>query len=108
MDMRWGRSIRIAGCRMQSILILRRCKESPRNFWCAAVQREHGFSGHADREGPRAFFRPLGERQSRVCLVHGDLEQSNALAGTLGGEGFADVTIPKRGESVAIGRDGAE
>jgi metallo-beta-lactamase family protein len=75
------------------------------NKWAEVVDL-NGFSGHADREDLRSFFSPLRERQPRVCLVHGDLEQSNALAGTLRRDGFADVTIPKRGDSVTVG--GAE
>ena len=66
----------------------------------------NGFSGHADREDLRDFFRPLREHRPRVCLVHGDMEQAVSLAGTLKNDGFASVSVPKRGDSVLVGRDG--
>jgi metallo-beta-lactamase family protein len=74
------------------------------NKWAEVVDL-NGFSGHADREDLRDFFRPLRERRPRVSLVHGDPEQANALAASLKSDGFADVTIPKRGDSVVFGRE---
>ena len=38
----------------------------------------------------------------RVRLVHGELSQSEALAKTLGGMGFADVGVPGREEVVSV------
>jgi metallo-beta-lactamase family protein len=73
------------------------------NKWAEVVDL-NGFSGHADQHDLREFFRPLRERGPRVALVHGDPEQAEALAGVLRGDGFADVTIPSRGDGVAVGR----
>ena len=72
-----------------------------RNKW-AEVADLNGFSCHAGRADLLNYFRPLRAEQPRVCLVHGDLEQSQALAGSLRREGFADVRIPARGESVSL------
>ncbi len=74
------------------------------NKWAEVVDL-NGFSGHADQNDLRHFFRPLRERAPRVCLVHGDPEQAHALAAGLRADGFADVGVPQRGESVPVGRE---
>jgi metallo-beta-lactamase family protein len=62
----------------------------------------NGFSGHADQEDLMNFFRPLIADRPRVRLVHGELEQAEALAQCLRAEGIEDVLIPRREESVRV------
>ena len=47
-------------------------------------------------------LRPLAASQPRVRLVHGDLDQANALASVLRAEGFIDVAIPQREDSASV------
>jgi metallo-beta-lactamase family protein len=72
------------------------------NKWAEVVDL-NGFSGHADQHDLRNFFHPLRERGPHVCLVHGEPEQAEALAGVLRADGYADVTIPRRGDSIVMG-----
>jgi metallo-beta-lactamase family protein len=71
------------------------------NKWADIVDL-NGFSGHADRQDLLRQLRPLAAGQPRVCLVHGELEQSRALARSLRGEGFAEVDIPQRDECICL------
>jgi metallo-beta-lactamase family protein len=61
------------------------------------------FSSHADRNDFQAFFGPLAGQVRKVRLVHGDLDQAEALANSLRSTGFADVAVPERGDTVAMG-----
>ena len=70
------------------------------NKWVEVTQI-NGFSGHADQEDFRALLGPAAGRTGRVRLVHGEPEQSAALAEALRGMGFADVGVPDR-EEVAL------
>jgi metallo-beta-lactamase family protein len=70
------------------------------NKWAEVVDL-HGFSGHADQGELLTLLRPLAGRVGKVRLVHGELEQAEALAEALHGEGFADVAVPELGESVS-------
>jgi metallo-beta-lactamase family protein len=72
------------------------------NKWAEIVDL-NGFSSHAGHSDLLKYFRPLKDRQPKVCLVHGDVAQAEALAGSLRAEGFSDVRIPGRGESVRVG-----
>lgn len=72
------------------------------NRW-ADVLELPGFSGHPDQQELLAYLEPLAGRVGRVCLVHGELEQGEVLAGLLRRSGFADVALPGLGESVALG-----
>jgi metallo-beta-lactamase family protein len=72
------------------------------NKWAEVVDL-NGFSGHADRNDFLTFFRPLLERRPRFRLVHGEPEQAAALAAALRDEGFAEVAVPQRGDSVELG-----
>ncbi len=74
------------------------------NKWAEVVDL-NGFSGHADQNDMRNLFRPLHERQPRVFLVHGEPDQANALAAMLRAEGLPDVTVPQRGDGVALERE---
>ena len=63
-----------------------------------------GFSGHADHNDFLTYYAPLAEETSKVCLVHGEPEQSQKLSEGLQGLGFADVRAPERGDQVVIER----
>jgi metallo-beta-lactamase family protein len=71
------------------------------NKWADVVDL-NGFSGHADQRDLANFFRPLIGDRPRVRLVHGELEQAEALARTLRAEGIEDVMIPRREETVRV------
>ncbi|MFO0964132.1 MAG: MBL fold metallo-hydrolase [Gemmataceae bacterium] len=62
----------------------------------------NGFSSHADRNELLELFAPLASGNPTVRLVHGDPDQSQALAEALRGAGFKDVAIPGRGDTVAL------
>ena len=62
----------------------------------------NGFSGHADQNDLVRQLRPLAASQPRVRLVHGELDQANALASALRAEGFIDVAIPQREDSATL------
>jgi metallo-beta-lactamase family protein len=71
------------------------------NKWIDVVQLE-GFSGHADRDDFLSYLSPLAGRVSKVRLIHGEREQAEALAGSLRGAGFADVSVPQPGDRVPL------
>ncbi len=72
------------------------------NKWADVVDVS-GFSGHADQRDLLEFFRPLsGGAAPRVSLVHGEADQAEALARALRGQGIADVTIPRREQTVRV------
>jgi metallo-beta-lactamase family protein len=71
------------------------------NKWAEVIDL-NGFSGHADQGDFLSMFRPLLASRPRIRLVHGDYEQSHALAGALRTEGFADVDIPRREDHVLV------
>lgn len=71
------------------------------NKWLDVVDL-NGFSGHADREDFRALLDACVGRTGSVRLVHGDPEQSEALAGQLRTMGFADVAVPGLEEAVGM------
>jgi len=68
----------------------------------AEVVVMNGFSAHADRQDFLDYLGPLSGQARAVRLVHGEPEQSEALAEALRGRGFADVAIPDRGDSVHL------
>ena len=69
------------------------------NKWADIVDL-NGFSGHADQVDLLRHLRPHIERQPRVRLVHGEMDQAKALAAALRDAGFLDVAIPQRDEGV--------
>ena len=71
------------------------------NKW-ADVFDLNGFSGHADQQDLVNFFRPLVGDAPRVRLVHGELEQAEALAESLRAEGIEEVIIPRREETARV------
>ena len=71
------------------------------NKWIDVVDL-HGFSGHADQGELRALLQPLAGRVRKVCLVHGEPDQAEALAEALRQDGFNDVRVPELGETVDL------
>ncbi len=71
------------------------------NKWVDVVEL-NGFSGHADQDDFEALLGPSAGSTGRVRLVHGEPEQSEALASRLRGLGFADVEVPRREEVVKV------
>ena len=69
----------------------------------AEVIMGSGFSSHAGHDELVAYLSPLVGRAKKVCLVHGEPESSEALAVSLRAKGFADVTVPDRGDVVEMG-----
>ena len=45
---------------------------------------------------------PLAGQVAHVRLVHGEVDQAEALAKSLTAKGFQEVVIPNRGESVQL------
>lgn len=64
----------------------------------AEVAVINGFSAHADRNGLLDWIGRVGDQLKRVFLVHGNLDQSEALAGGIRAARTCEVTIPERGE----------
>src|SRR6266851_6014881 len=69
----------------------------------AEVVVMNGFSSHADQGDFTDFLGPLAGQVKQVRLVHGEVDQSQALAKSLTEKGFKDVVIPDRGEKVIVG-----
>jgi len=68
----------------------------------AEVVQLHGFSGHADQAEMLRLLAPLEGQASHVFLVHGEPDQSEALAAKLRTRAFKDVRVAQRGETVEI------
>jgi metallo-beta-lactamase family protein len=71
------------------------------NKWIDVVEL-NGFSGHADHDDFITLLGPLLGKVSKIRLVHGEKEQSEALARSLREQGFTDVSVPLPGESVEV------
>jgi metallo-beta-lactamase family protein len=76
-------------------------RRRPWNKWANVVDL-NGFSAHADRHDLLRQMRPLLDQQPSVRLVHGEWEQASALAAALRAEGFTDVDIPDRDDSICV------
>ncbi|MCI0705779.1 MAG: MBL fold metallo-hydrolase [Planctomycetia bacterium] len=72
------------------------------NKWIDVLHLD-GFSGHADKNDFLAYLSPLAGNVGKVRLIHGEHEQADALAETLRGLGFEDVSVPNPGDRVTIG-----
>ncbi len=72
------------------------------NKWIE-VTAINGFSGHADQNDFPVLLGGAAGATGKVRLVHGEPEQSQALAAALRGIGFADVGVPEREEVVTLG-----
>jgi metallo-beta-lactamase family protein len=68
----------------------------------AEVVALNSLSAHADRDGLVEFASPSRKTCRHLFLVHGEPNQSVPLAARLAEEGFADVAIAKRGETVEV------
>jgi metallo-beta-lactamase family protein len=66
-------------------------------------QRPGGHSGHADQNDFQVLLRSAADDTRKVRLVHGEPEQSEALAAALRRNGFPDVGVPQREETVGLG-----
>lgn len=65
----------------------------------ARVKVLNGFSSHANADEIRAMLRPLATACRQAFIVHGEQDQSQALAATLREDGYRDVAIPASGEA---------
>ena len=63
----------------------------------------NSLSSHADHGDLMRALGPLAGTTQRIRLVHGEPERATLLADALREAGFKDVSVPDRGESVAIG-----
>jgi metallo-beta-lactamase family protein len=69
----------------------------------AQVAVLNGFSAHADKNELLDAFDGLDKKRlKRVFVVHGETEQSEALAGAIRQKGMKDVMIPEEGASVEL------
>jgi metallo-beta-lactamase family protein len=63
----------------------------------------NSFSAHADRNELIGYFEKLNKTElESVFLVHGDLDQQEALKQALSDRGQNNIQIPERGEEVMI------
>jgi metallo-beta-lactamase family protein len=69
----------------------------------AEVEVINGFSAHADSDDLAAYRQKVGERADRVILVHGEPDQSKALAARIEADGGVDVHIASQGETLELG-----
>ncbi len=62
----------------------------------------NGLSSHADHGDLLRSLTPLAGSTRQVRLVHGEPDRAEALATALRSSGFADVTVPDRGDNVTM------
>lgn len=62
----------------------------------------NGFSAHADARELKAHTDPLAGRCKQAFLVHGEIDQSSALAETMRASGHKDVRIPAMNDSFTL------
>jgi metallo-beta-lactamase family protein len=72
------------------------------NKWIEVLHLD-GFSGHADKHDFAAYLAPLAGKVGKVRLIHGELEQAEALADSLREMGFDDVAVPAPGDRAVLG-----
>lgn len=68
----------------------------------AKVKVLNGFSSHANAAELLRAATPLAGSVRQVFLVHGETDQSEALAGSLRQNGFANISIPEPGQSFRL------
>lgn len=71
------------------------------NKWAEVIALK-GFSGHADQKDLLTLLAPQAGRVRQVRLVHGEPAPAETLATELRHLGFADVAVPKPGETVFL------
>ncbi|MBI1389724.1 MAG: MBL fold metallo-hydrolase [bacterium] len=64
----------------------------------AEVRVINAYSAHAGKDGLDAFALASKDSLKRLFLVHGETDQSHAMAKRLEGKGIVSATVPKRGE----------
>jgi metallo-beta-lactamase family protein len=69
----------------------------------ARVESIDGYSAHADSAELRAWTGHFDQqRLQRIFLVHGEAEAGLALADALRQDGFQNVEIPERGQTITL------
>jgi metallo-beta-lactamase family protein len=68
----------------------------------AEVHTLYGYSAHADRDDLLDWSRPRASTTQTAFVVHGDPEQSHALALGMEENGYQSVVIPQRGDIVNV------
>ena len=68
----------------------------------AEVKVMNGYSAHADSNELAEYIAAIGGKPKRIFLVHGELEQTEALAGRLALARATNIHIPERGETVQL------
>ena len=68
----------------------------------AQIETIGGFSAHADRDELVEWFDSLGRPPKRTFVVHGEEKASLSFARTLKQRFGANVTVPKRGQTVNL------
>ena len=65
----------------------------------ARVVKLNAFSAHADQDELVSWISHFNREQlQHLYILHGEYDQSEALAHALGGLGLNEVAIPERGE----------
>ena len=59
-------------------------------------------SAHADRNELLEYFKAMGPQVEHAFVVHGEADQSEALAAALRGLGAGNVLVPEPGQAVEI------
>lgn len=68
----------------------------------AEVAILNGYSSHADAQELLDYCKPASPRCRNIFLVHGELDQSTAMAASLGSAGHPGVTIPAPTEQFTL------
>ncbi|GIV55820.1 MAG: MBL fold hydrolase [Candidatus Kapaibacterium sp.] len=68
----------------------------------ARIEQLHSMSAHADQEELAAYLGQLRGRAETIFLVHGEPAAQTLMAERLREDGWQDVRIPTRGESVEL------
>ncbi len=68
----------------------------------AEVHTLYGYSAHADRDDLLNWSQPRASTVKTAFVVHGDPEQSSALASGMQDIGYKQVVIPQRGDVVEV------
>jgi len=64
----------------------------------AKVKALNGFSSHANAQELAEMTAPLASQVRQAFIVHGELEQSQALAEAMRTQGYRDIHIPENGD----------
>ncbi len=66
------------------------------------IEMVEGFSAHADRSELLEWVAPLKDRVRAVCVVHGEEKSALAFADALRAQGFSNVLVPQRDETIEL------